>query len=155
MTDPTNTLPGVTAERIRKRLPEERDPKAIKRLVAAREYLDGLSVPAIEAKYGWPAQTIYSWLDRFEGRAFEDALYDTPSPGREPALDAAERRRLERALENLPAEAGYDASAWSTALVRKFLREKFDVEYSRRHVRRLMHEAGVPPGGRTTRSGPE
>jgi len=76
MTKHGNKIPGLTVEQVRKQLAEETDPKAIKRLTAAREYLDGLSPADIETKYGWHEQTIYGWLDRFEERGFEAALYD-------------------------------------------------------------------------------
>ncbi|WP_434531598.1 winged helix-turn-helix domain-containing protein (plasmid) [Haloarcula sp. NS06] len=47
--------------------------------------------------------------------------------------------------KNPPQEASYDAPAWSTALAQQYLIEAFDVAFSRRHVRRLMHKAKVSP----------
>jgi len=44
----------------------ERDPKAIKRLTAAREYLAGLSQDDIEEKYGWSRQTVSLLPERVE-----------------------------------------------------------------------------------------
>ena len=43
MTKHGNKIPGLTKERVREQLADESDPKAIKRLTAARKYLDGLS----------------------------------------------------------------------------------------------------------------
>ena len=34
---------------------------------------------------------------------------------------------------------------WSTRLAQQYLLEEFDVAHSQRHVRRLMHKAGVSP----------
>ena len=48
MTGHGNKISGVTVEQIRDQLVEETDPKAIKRLTAAREYLAGLSPAEIE-----------------------------------------------------------------------------------------------------------
>ena len=48
MTKHGNKIPGVTIEQVRDRLAEETDPKAIKRLTAARESLAGLSPAEIE-----------------------------------------------------------------------------------------------------------
>jgi hypothetical protein len=48
MTEHGNKISGVTVEQVRDRLAEETDPKAIKRLTAAREYLAGLSPAEIE-----------------------------------------------------------------------------------------------------------
>ncbi len=68
MVENGNKIADLSAERVRKQLADERDPKAIKRLTAARGYLAGLSPDDIEEKYGWPRQTVYNWLGRFEER---------------------------------------------------------------------------------------
>ena len=59
MTKHGNKIPGVTVEQVREQLSEETNPKAIKRLTAAREYLAGLSPAKIETKYGLHEQTVY------------------------------------------------------------------------------------------------
>ena len=59
MTKHGNKISGVTVEQVRNQLAEETDPKAIKRLTAAREYLAGLSPAEIETEYGWHEQTVY------------------------------------------------------------------------------------------------
>jgi len=145
MTKHGNKIPGLTKERVREQLADESDPKAIKRLTAVREYLDGLSPEDIEDKYGWHHQTIYNWLNRFEERGFEAALYDDSRPGRPPELTDDQFEQFSAVLHDPPEEAGYDAPAWSSALAQHYLVEAFDVAFSRRHVRRLMHKAGVSP----------
>ena len=45
-----NEIPDLTKRRVREQLADETDPKAIKRLTAAREYLEGLSPADIEDK---------------------------------------------------------------------------------------------------------
>ena len=82
MTKEGGKIPDLTKRRVREQLADETDPKAIKRLTAAREYLEGLSPDQIEEKYGWNRQTVYNWLGRFEERGFEAALYDAPRSGR-------------------------------------------------------------------------
>jgi hypothetical protein len=52
MTKYGNKIPGLTKERLRGQLADESDSKAIKRLTAAREHLDGLSPEDIEDKDG-------------------------------------------------------------------------------------------------------
>ena len=59
MTKHGNKIPGVTIEQVREQLANETDPKAIKRLTAAREYLASLSPTKIDTKYGWHEQTDY------------------------------------------------------------------------------------------------
>jgi len=43
MTEEGNKIPDLTKRRVREQLADETDPKAIKRLTAAREYLEGVS----------------------------------------------------------------------------------------------------------------
>lgn len=143
MTKHGNKISDVTVDQVRDQLAEETDPKAIKRLTAAREYLDGLSPAKIEGKYGWHEQTIYGWLTRFEERGFQDALYDDKPPGQDPELTDEQFQQFAETLHDPPEEAGYDAPAWTSALAQQYLLEEFDVGYSRRHVQRLMKRAEV------------
>lgn len=143
MTKAGNKIPGITPEQIRDQLKDETDPKAIKRLTAAREYLDGSSPAQIEDKYGWKQFTIYNWLNRFEERGFEAALYDDKPPGRPPELSDEQFKQFEQALHQSPEEVGYDDPAWTSALAQQYLLEAFDIAFSRRHVRRFMSKAGV------------
>lgn len=136
-------IPEITADQVRDQLADETDPKAIKRLTAAREYLDGLSPADIETKYGWHEQTVYGWLDRFEERGFEDALYDDKPPGPDPELTEQEFEQFAEALNQPPEDAGFDEPAWTSALAQQYLIAEFDVAYCRRHVQRLMRQAEV------------
>ncbi|WP_253184593.1 helix-turn-helix domain-containing protein [Natrialba sp. SSL1] len=114
MTEHGDKIPNLTTERVREKLADERDPKAIKRLTAAREYLERLSPAQIEDKYGWSRQTIYNWLNRFEERGFEAALYDDPKSGRSPKLDDDQFDRFADALQEPPTEVGYNDPVWSS-----------------------------------------
>lgn len=143
MTDHGEKLSEITPEDVIERLQDESDSKAIKRLVASREYLDGHSPATIAEKFGWPEQTIYSWLDRLESRGLEEGLYDDPPPGRPPTLGEDEFEQLQTAVQNPPKDAGLEAPAWSTALAQKYLRDEFEHEFSRRHVRRLLKGADL------------
>jgi len=143
MTKYGGKIPDITAEQVRDQLADEDDPKAIKRLTAAREYLEDLSPAEIERKYGWDEQTVYGWLNRFEERDFTDALYDGKAPGREPELSDEQFQQFAETLNQPPEEAGYDEPAWTSTLAQQHLISEFDVAYSRRHVQRLMKKADV------------
>jgi len=143
MTKHGNKIPGVTVEQVREQLAEETDPKAIKRLTVAREYLDGLSPAEIETKYGWHEQTVYGWLNRFEERGFEAALYDDKPPGQDPELAEDQFEEFAETLQQPPEQAGYDEPAWTSKLARQHLIEAYDIAYSLRHVQRLMNKAEV------------
>lgn len=141
MTDHGNKLADLSVGAVTERLTQESDGKAVKRLVAAREYLDGKSPAEISDKFGWPEQTIYSWFDRIETRGLDEALHDESPPGRPATLTGSEFAEFREAVTNPPTAVGFDASAWSSDLAQAYLRREFDHEFSRRHARRLLNEA--------------
>lgn len=140
MTDHGDKLPELTTEEVTERLCQEIDGKAVKRLVAAREYLDGQSPAEISRKYGWPEQTIYSWFDRLESQDLDDALHDDSPPGRPATLSEAEFDQFRTAVNNPPDVVGFDEQDWSPSLARQFIRDEFGYTFSRRHVRRLLKD---------------
>lgn len=143
MTKHGNRIPSLDSGQVRDQLVEESDGKAIKRLAAAREYMAGHSPAEIETKYGWHEQTVYGWLNRFEERDFEDALYDDKPPGRSPELSDAQFQQFAETLHDPPEEAGYNEPAWDAPLVQEYLLKTFGVAHSQRHVSRLMNEADM------------
>lgn len=66
MTEDGSKIPDFTKGQVREQLADESNSEAIKRLTAAREYLEGLSPADIHTKFGWHEQTIYGWLNRFD-----------------------------------------------------------------------------------------
>ena len=118
--------------------------KSIRRVVE-REVEPEWTTSDIEDKYGWDRQTVYNWLNRFEERGFDAALYDKSRPDRPSELSDDQFEQFTAVLHEPPEEAGYDDPAWSTALARHYLIKTFDVAFSRRHVCRLMRKAGVSP----------
>ena len=49
----------------------------------------------------------------------------------------------EKSFQNPPTEVGHDAPAWTTELLNRFIRDEFEIDYSRPSCRRLMKEAGL------------
>lgn len=141
MTRYGNKVPDLTTKKVTERLAKESDGIAIKRLVAAREYLDGNAPAEISDKFGWPEQTIYSWLDRLESRSIEAAIHDDSPPGRPARLTDEEFAEFQQAVRQPPEESGFDVSAWNSTQAQAYLRREFDKDFSRRHIRRLMKEA--------------
>ena len=137
-------IAGVTASELRAALETAEDPKAVKRLMVALAYLDGIPVETLVARYGIPQSTVYSWLDRFEERPLADALYDDDRPGRPPKLDPDERATLADHLAAAPDEFGFDAASWTPGLLREHVEREFGVRYSVGHARRLLAE--LAPG---------
>lgn len=142
MTKRGEKLIGVDEEQLREQLRTERDPKAIKRLVAALEYKSGLSPANIQQKYGWHEQTVYDWLDMVAERD-ASALGDLPRGGSDSRLTDNQWEKLTATPRASPSGAGVDAPAWRPPLVRKYIAETFDIEYSPAHMYRVMKQAGL------------
>ncbi len=145
MTEWGGKIPDITVEELQEKLEEtEDDGKAVKRLVAAIAYKQGQSPAEIEKTFGISEKNVYLWLDRFEQRGIEDALYDESKPGRPGKLSDEEINELEAVLHESPEEAGYDGiQAWSPKFVQHWLKTHFEVEYTLRHIRRLMDDLGL------------
>jgi transposase len=123
-------LERLSAEKLRTVLRDVEDGKAAKRLVVALAYKDGVTVATLSRRYGIPEQTIYEWLDRFESRPLEEAMFDQPRQGRPQKLDPEEWAEVEAALEQTPAEFGYEAEQWTPRLVNKHIEDRYNVSYS-------------------------
>jgi len=136
-------LGDIPVEELEEALDEATGKRATKRLLAAIIYKRGPSAPMIAEWFGVRPQTIYRWFDRLESEPIEQAVTDRDRPGRPPKLGADERAAFREAVRGPPTAAGYDRTAWTTALARQFLEAEFDTEYSPRHVRRLLREAGL------------
>jgi transposase len=138
-------LADVDADALREWLDRVDGAKAVKRLMVALAYKDGVRVETMSRRYDIPRSTIYYWLDRFESGPIEEAVEDEDRPGRPSRLDDAERRRLVSHLHDSPGTFDYDAAEWTPELVREHIESAFDVSYSTGHVRRLLRELPDAP----------
>ena len=138
-------LEGVSSETLREKLAAAESPKAVKRLMVALAYKDGVAVTTLADRYGIPKSTLYYWLDRLDEKPLDTAVEDDERPGRPSELDREQRRQLFDAVADDPRTYGYDAAEWTPELVRHYVEREFGVSYSVGHVRRLLREAGVNP----------
>lgn len=142
------TLENVSADELRELLDVLDDPDAVKRVMAAIAYmeLDELSQNDAAELFGFSSGWASKWFNRLEGledEPFEAVVSDDPRSGRPAQLMESHRAEFEAVLQEPPTEVGIDAPAWTVSLAQKFLQETYAVEYSRRHVRRLLEEAGL------------
>lgn len=135
-----NRIEDLDGDDLRAAFDEATDPKAIKRLMVALAYKDGVAVDTLSDRYGISRSTIYAWLNRFDEGPIAEAITDDPRPGRPAALDDAAQVRLAETLDEPPSQHGFDAATWSPTLVRRYIDREFGVEYSLGHVRRLLRE---------------
>jgi len=136
-------LEKVSVEELESALEEATRKRETKRLLVAIIYKRGPSAPMIAEWLDTREQTIYRWFDRLESEPVGQAVRDRHRSGRPPKLDDADHEEFQKAVRGPPASVGYDRPAWTTALARRFLRKEFGVEYSRRHVQRLLKDAGL------------
>ena len=138
-----NKLEAVDTDALREALREAATTKAVKRLMVALAYADGVPVETLSDRYDIPRATVYSWLNRFEHQSISEAIEDDSRPGRPSKLDASQREQLLADLRESPEEMGYDASDWSPSLAQSHIERSYDVTYSLGHVRRLLRELQI------------
>jgi transposase len=136
-------LENVAIKELEAALDEADGKRETKRLLVAIIYKRGPSAPMIAEWLDTREQTIYRWFDRLETEPIEQAVKDRQRPGRPPKLDDDNQTKFHEVVHKPPTDAGYDQPAWTTALAQQYLEEEFGVEYSRRHVQRLLKDAGL------------
>ncbi|WP_254546667.1 helix-turn-helix domain-containing protein [Halomarina pelagica] len=138
-------LDDVSTAALRQALDELDDSRPARRLFAAIAYKHGVTQTELAEWFDVERRTIYSWLTRLEADAesLDRVVYDAHRSGRPRKLTDDQCRELRRTLRESPEAAGYDAPAWTPALVRDHVRDRFDVDYSIPSCRRLMKEAGL------------
>lgn len=136
-------LSSVSTDALHEALANNSTGKAVKRLMIALAYKDGVSVETLSERYGIPRSTVYYWLDRFENMSIEEAIRDDDRPGRPPALTTQERDELQSDVARPPETFGFEATSWSPELIQEHVAEKYGVEYSEGHIRRLLRTLDI------------
>lgn len=142
------TLENVSADELRELLDKLDDPDAVKRVMAAIAYkeIDELSQNDAAELFGFSSGWASKWfnrLERLEDEPLEAVVSDEPRSGRPAQLTEAQWAEFETILQEPPTAVGIESPAWTVPLAREYLLETYAVEYSRRHVRRLLEAAGL------------
>lgn len=138
-------LPDTSRSALLEAFHEAEQPKAVKRLVMAIAYLDGVPVDTLAKRYDIPRSTIYAWLDRFEAEPIEDAIHDGSRPGRPAALEPGEFVELASDIADGPQQHGFDTTEWTASRLRTHISDGYGVEYSDGHARRLLRQLAPQP----------
>lgn len=85
--------------------------------------------------------TIYGWWKRFQTGGVE-GLANRPRSGRPMKADEAYIAKLERVIEQEPAELGYDFSIWTIDRLREHLAKQTGIELSEPRMRALLKKQG-------------
>lgn len=113
------------------------------RVLAAIGRKQGDTLDQLAERHGVVEKTIRNWLDRFDQLPLAEAPYDDQRPGRPPKLSADQQSQLFEEFRQSPTELGYDRQAWTSRLAVHHINEEYGVEYTRRHVRDLLSDAGL------------
>lgn len=113
------------------------------RVLAVIGAKQGDSTSRLADRHNVSQQTIRNWLSRFENRPLDEAPFDDSRAGRPRKLTEEEQERLMAELQKSPESVGFDRQAWFPRLVYHHLQSEYGVEYSLRHIRRLMREASL------------
>jgi len=119
---------------VEKKVPAQRVLTAIGRKL-------GASTAELAEIHDVSEETIRNWLNRFKEQPIEQAPYDGARPGRPPKLSDEHKEEFIADLHKSPEEFGYDRQSWLPTLASHHLKNKFGVEYSLPHIRRMMREA--------------
>ncbi len=137
-------LDEISVKELQDALDNVEKKKPTQRLLAAIAYKNGLTQTELAEWYGVQRRTIYSWLKRLDtNESLEQAVTDTHRSGRKQKISEKEQQEFEETVYESPEEVGFDAPAWTPALVQQYLDEAYGVEYSIPSCRRLLKEAGL------------
>ena len=135
-----DTLDAVSDDDLRDALDVVEEKTPALRLLAAIAYRNGVTQQELAAWLGVERKTIYNWFTRIDPENVPESVRDEPRPGRPRKLDPAQQEALARALEDPPTEVGFDENRWTAPVLRDYVQETFDVEYSLPSCRRLLAE---------------
>lgn len=136
-------LDDFTLDELHELLEETEGETPRERVLVAIARKQGDTLDRLAERHNVAEKTVRNWLDRFVERPLEMAPYDDDRPGRPSKLTEEECNELFEDLETPPSELGYDRQAWTSSLAAHHIETTYGVEYTRRHIRDLMNEAGL------------
>jgi len=136
-------LPEITVAELESLRSLADDPKKRRRVMAIIEWKEGLSMREIAADpdVAVAPSTVFSWLENVHSKGIEWLDHVPHHPGR-PRKSRSNLEELKKHLKRTPLAQGYVSAFWTTALAQRFIQEKYGIEYSPRHLCRLMKEMG-------------
>ncbi len=125
----------ISPEELEKKIRDRKIESAILRKLLFIKYLyEGKNVPQAAKDVGVSSVAGYTWLDRWNENGLE-GLKPNYGGGRPPKLSEEQKEKLKTILK--------ERDDWTTKEVRELIKEVFGVEYSLRHVSRLLRAFGM------------
>lgn len=122
-------------------------PKGFAELIEARRrqalrLLDeGYSLNEVGRMIGSAPSSVMRWRNAHLSGG-EEAFKVRFSPGRPPALTAAQRKQIVKLLLKGAIADGFSTELWTTGRVAILIRKHCRIQFHRSHVARLLHELG-------------
>lgn len=124
----------LSEEELESRIRSETDLRIKDRLYFIRNLYDGDGVEQAIKKTGYGTTTGYNWLHAWNENGLEGLQPDFDG-GAPPKLNPQEEARFVKHLA--------EDEPWTIEGINKLLSEKFDVEYSNRHLQRKLESYGL------------
>jgi transposase len=99
--------------------------------------LRGSSTVEAARLLGDSQRVISEWMIQFRKSGII-ALHDGEKSGRPAALNVAQKKALQAALNKTPSAVGLKGEAWTGLLVSEFLCKRYRIKFTMRHCRRLL-----------------
>lgn len=113
------------------------DARSLRRAQALIWLADGESVKEVADRLRVTPRTIYHWVERFDarqGRTFCQRLADAPREGRPANAGGIIDDLIDEIIEADPRLWGYNSTFWTAELLRRYLRQCYEIEVSLRSV---------------------
>jgi transposase len=118
------------------------DAAQVRRLLALALVLDGRSRTEAAEQNGMDRQTLRDWVHRYNDAGIA-GLQSRKSPGRVPALDAAQRAELRQLVIDGPDPERDEVVRWRCADLRDEVVRRFHVEVHESTIGKWLHQLGL------------
>jgi transposase len=134
----TVTHPAVTQEALHEYVSGRGPVRMGLRIAILQGVMDHAPIDQLSHRHGMSRQGIYDLVRRVNEKGIQ-GVEEEQRPGRPSALTAEIAQDLKETLVQPPMHQGYRQSRWDGPLVRKYLREKHQLEIGRSQVINWLH----------------
>jgi transposase len=136
------TRTDYTAYELRHHASKSVDGAQVRRLLALASILEGRCRGEAAAHSGMDRQTLCDWVHRYNAAGI-DGLKSRRSPGRAPALSAAQKAELRALVVAGPDPAEHQVVRWRCVDLQAEVLQRFSVEVHENTIGRWLHELGL------------
>lgn len=136
------TRSDYTAVDLRYHASKSQDGAQVRRLLALAMVVEGRCRGEAAAQSGMDRQTLRDWIHRYNAAGIE-GLKSRRSPGRAPALNAAQKAELRALVVAGPDPSEHKVVRWRCVDLQAEVARRFCVEVHENTIGRWLHELGL------------